>query len=376
MQHARLEYAHLEGATLAGARLESAYLRGAHLEGVTRINWLAAPFGPVLNAPVYFNGARLSEAYLEGAVLGGAHLEDAELDFTHLERAALHGAHLQGADLGRACLAGADLRNAHLEGASLRQARLGGKEVDTATVERVGKWTQGFPEVLPPVNLREAFFDTETTLENVNLGDPERDCPQLADVHWGDVNVAVVAWNPAVNNLGDERGARNLEARHIEGTGAAVVVDYEAAVRANRQLSLVLREQGMNDIADAFAYRAQVLQRRVYELHEVYGLQGRLGRVILSYFLWGLAGYGYRPLRTLCWYGGVILTCAVFYYVFGGTMTLREAIVGSVTAFHGRGLFDTPLTAGQSIVAAVEAFFGLVIEVALIATFTWRFVGR
>jgi uncharacterized protein YjbI with pentapeptide repeats len=62
MQHARLEYAHLEGATLAGARLESAYLRGAHLEGVTRINWLAAPFGPVLNAPVYFNGARLSEA--------------------------------------------------------------------------------------------------------------------------------------------------------------------------------------------------------------------------------------------------------------------------------------------------------------------------
>jgi phosphopantetheinyl transferase len=39
--------------------------------------------------------------------------------------------------------------------------------------------------------------------------------------------------------------------------------EYEAAVRANRQLAVVLRNQGLNEVADRFAYRAHVLQWHV-----------------------------------------------------------------------------------------------------------------
>jgi uncharacterized membrane protein len=132
----------------------------------------------------------------------------------------------------------------------------------------------------------------------------------------------------------------------------------------------------MNEVADNFAYRAQVLQRRVYELHEVYGFEGQLGRLFLSYFLELIAGYGYKLKRTLTWYIGVLLACALLYYILGESITLQEAVVASITAFHGRGMSGTQLTSGQSAVAAAEAVCGLAIEVVLIATLTWRFFGR
>jgi hypothetical protein len=50
----------------------------------------------------------------------------------------------------------------------------------------------------------------------------------------------------------------------------------------------------------------------------------------------------------------------------------------SMTSFHGRGFFpggialDDPIT----VLAAFEAFVGLVIEVSFIATFTNRFFAR
>lgn len=368
LEGADLVGAHLEGTDLADAHLEKADLRLAHLEGVF-----------VMGPPVHLEGARLLQAYMEGARLAFAHLQGADLGFAHLENADLHNTHLENVELGGAHLEGADLRNVHLEGASLGSVYLGGKELDAAGLERVHRWNEGVQQNLPPANLRSAFFDAATNLGGIQLGDAERGTPQLADVCWGGANLAVVDWGPAVNNLGDERAARDLEASKAHYpmiSAAAIVQDYQLSVRANRQLAVVLREQGMNEVADNFAYRAQVLQRRIYELHEVYGFQQQLGQLFLSYFLWLIAGYGYRVGRTLVWYIGVILMCALLYYLLGETMTLREAVVGSVTAFHGRGLFETQLTPGQSLVAAFEAFFGLVIEVALIATFTWRFFGR
>ncbi len=41
---------------------------------------------------------------------------------------------------------------------------------------------------------------------------------------------------------------------------------YRTAVRANRQLTTVLRGQGLNEEANHFAYRAQLLQRVVWRL--------------------------------------------------------------------------------------------------------------
>jgi hypothetical protein len=160
-----------------------------------------------------------------------------------------------------------------------------------------------------------------------------------------------------VNELGDERYAEGLE-------------DYKEAVRANRQLAVALRGQGITEVADRFAYRAQVLQRKVYRL------QRQTGRCLLSLFSSVIAGYGYRPMWTLGWYVGVIFVCALLYYLFGNEMSLADAFIGSVTAFHGRGLFNADLNNWQGAVASVEAFFGLVIEIAFIVTFTQRYFGR
>lgn len=53
--------------------------------------------------------------------------------------------------------------------------------------------------------------------------------------------------------LGDERQARKLK-QHTR---------YRAAIRANRQLANTLRDQGLHEEADQFAYRAQRLKREV-----------------------------------------------------------------------------------------------------------------
>jgi hypothetical protein len=56
-----------------------------------------------------------------------------------------------------------------------------------------------------------------------------------------------------------------------------------------------------------------------------------------------------------------------------------DALVFSITSFHGRGFspgemltLHNPL----SILAAIEAIIGLLIEITLIATFTQRFFAR
>jgi len=369
--NALLEQAHLEGANISNTQFEHADLMRAHMEGVTSIH-----------GPAHLNNARLLEAHMEGAILGSARMEGADLTFAHLERVYLARAHLENADLSSAHLEGADLRNVHLEGARLIRTCVGGKVLDADDLERVRKWSPsgGFPRALPPANLREAFLDNATRLEDIRLGDAEHGIPQLADVHWSGANLAVIDWNPAVNNLGDERVARDLEKRKTRNprasSSAAILRDYQAAVRANRQLAIALREQGMNEVADDFAYRAQTLQRRVYELHEVYGFQQQPTRLLLYYFLEMIAGYGYKPYRTLASYIVVVAGCALLYYILGESMTVPDAVVGSITAFHGRGLFEAQLTSGQGMIAALEAFLGLIIEVVLIATITWRFFGR
>ena len=55
-----------------------------------------------------------------------------------------------------------------------------------------------------------------------------------------------------------------------------------------------------------------------------------------------------------------------------------EALVVSLTAFHGRGFFSEQFKPGdpQAIIAAIEAVVGLVIEISFIATFTQRFFGK
>jgi len=246
-------------------------------------------------ASLCLKGAQLSYVHLEGACLYAAHLERAHLVEAHLEKADLGYAHLAGADLKWGYLAEADLEGAHLE-----ETRLSGASLTSVDL-------------------------THTTLANATgVG------PSLVDIKWGDINLAVVDWGH-VKRLGDEYVA--TQKRYLQDdscpewddrTGRAILhqvgdlkdkdtqlKDYKAAVRANRQLAVVLRDQGINEEADYFAYRAQLLQRMVFwREHE-------FGRWLFSLLLALLSGYGYRIWRILAAYAVVISLFALVYFIFG-----------------------------------------------------------
>jgi hypothetical protein len=306
---------------------------------------------------VDLSSARLYEIHLEGADLHVAHLEGADLSMAHLEKAHLIGASLERAHLRMTHLEGADLSKTHLERADLKWAHLERARLYEAHLEGA--------------DLRVAYFDSETRLGKVTLISKQHGSISIADVCWGSVNLAVVDWAP-LKILGDEQEARQAVWKGGRWkSGDTRLNDYRSAVRANRQLAVALREQGLNEEADHFAYRAQCLQRVVWRR------QRRWLKFVFSWFLYLLAGYGYRPLRSIAAYVLLILGFAVAFYAFGH-LAWYEALVVSLTAFHGRGFFSQQYQPGdpQSIIAAFEAVVGLVIEVSFIATFTQRFFGR
>jgi hypothetical protein len=205
-------------------------------------------------------------------------------------------------------------------------------------------------------------------------------------VHWGGVNLAVVRWEQQGNRrqreimLGDEWQAREPK----DGNGKPKDVDtrlaeFEAAVRANRQLATALREQGLNEDADHFAYHANNLQR------EVLRQQRAWGRWLWSWVLKALAGYGYKPLFTVAWYVSILAASTAVYFrqssAFAhrpiGWDTFGEALVAAFTAMHGRGFFPEQVQGGwQMGTAAFDAVAGLLVEVSFVATFVQRFFAR
>lgn len=201
---------------------------------------------------------------------------------------------------------------------------------------------------------------------------------RLADVRWGGVNLAVVPWDTQrISILGDEVEARKTAGKVGKAKSKADhIQEWDAAVRAYRQLAVALRNQGMNEQADIFAYRAQLCQRQVLRLRR------RVGGYLWSHFLDLLAGYGYQPIRTILAYVLLILGFALAYMQFGmidgHALHFDEAVVYSLTSFHGRGFFPGGLKLDDPIVkmAAGEAVAGLLIEISFIATFTQRFFSR
>ena len=322
-----------------GVRLERAILRGTHMEG-----------------------AILRGAHLEHADLRGAHLEEADLSRAHVESANLREAHLERAGLIRAHLEWADLPDAHLEGAVLIRAHLEGAHLRDAHLEGA--------------DLRRAFLDVATNLDGTVMSNARGEGVLLAGIRWGGVDLAMLDW-AQVKRLGDERlahqsGSAGERRRDVTSRLAA----YQGAVRANRQLAVALQAQGLNEEAARFAYRAQKLQRAVLRQ------QRKVGRFLFSGFLDLLAGYGYKPWRSFVAYLLVITCFATAYYIIGRfvgpPLSPISAWVFSMTSFHGRGFFpggialDDPLT----ILAALEAFVGLLIEVTFIATLTQRLFGK
>jgi len=207
----------------------------------------------------------------------------------HMERAILRGAHLDGVDLRGAQLAGADLKG--------------------------------------------AVFDIVTKLEKIMFNDEKLGGAMFSGVHWGDADLSVVDWT-RLKYLGDECEAHHRKTKDGKIKDTTIRLnDYRKAVLANRQLAVALQSQGLNEEAAHFAYRAQVLQL------EVLRRQRRWLKLVFSVFLFLLAGYGYRPLRSVFWYLVIILVSAMAYYIFGHLPAFPDTIIFSLTSFHGRGFF-------------------------------------
>ena len=283
-----------------------------------------------------------SQGKCKGLDLRGADLRYEDLHGLPLAKIVFSEAQLKGTNLSSAQLEGANLIRARLEGADLSSAQLKG------------------------ANLEDVFLAAEAH----HMG------PQLADMQWGDTNLAVVDWEQ-ITMLGDERvAAQKIDMDGEKKEKDERLADYKAAVRAYRQLSVELRNQGLNEDAARFAYRAQLMQRVVFRL------QRKIGQYLFSLFLDLLAGYGYKPWRSFVAYLLVIVAFATAYFVIGHTvgpvLSLLDSFVFSMTSFHGRGFFpggislDDPLT----VLAALEAFVGLLIEVTFIATLTQHLFGK
>jgi Pentapeptide repeats (8 copies) len=288
-----------------------------------------------------------SQREREGLDLSGADLRNVDLQELPLAKCCFIQSYLEGTDLYRAHLEGACLIAVHLEGACLKEAHLEGANLSFAYLEGA--------------NLYSAFFDSATNLKEIVLSNYKYGTASLCDIHWGDANVAVVNWS-AISKLGDE--------------GRSSYPGYVKAARAYRQLSVALRNQGINEDAARFTYRAQLMQRKVF-WHE-----RRYAKWLGSLFLDLLTGYGYKPLRCFIAYLLVILTFATTYFIIGHTVGPVLSPVGSavfsMTSFHGRGFspggiaLDDPLT----VLAALEAFVGLLIEVTFIATLMQRLFSK
>jgi uncharacterized protein YjbI with pentapeptide repeats len=272
LERANLQEAHLEGADLCGVHLEGANLTGAYVEGA---NLIDAHLEGANLPRIHLERAHLLGAYLEGANLSRAFLEETDFSWAHLEGTCLEEACLRRAKLFETYLGGADLRGSHLQGTDLTRALLKGMQISTTDLERVRKWKLNFPTSLPPADLRSTFFDKTTKLDGINLGNKEQGFVTLADVDWGGVNLAVVDWNQ-IDKLGDERKAE--QQNHLD--------EYKVAVRANRQLAVVLRDQGLNEQAGYFTYHAQVLQRRAISLQVLQRQKTQRQEDPIQDFLW------------------------------------------------------------------------------------------
>ena len=344
------------------------------------VEWLLATHNGG-QGPLFF-GSSNREPYLRGLDLRGADLRYVDLHRLPLsnlrgglsaehwphatnEQREIAAVHFEGANLNRAILDGASLRSAHLEGADLSVARL-----ENATLR--GAHLEG-------ANLSHAFLDSLTSLNNGHLGNKKLGFVQLVDVQWNNANLSQLNWG-LVDVLGDESKAHKpTRATGEEKDKFTRLDEYQTAVRANRQLAVALQSQGLNEDAARFAYRSQLLQRKVL----LYRGFRSFGQYLFSLFLDLLTGYGYKPLRSFRAYLLVIIAFATAYFVIGHAvgpvLSPLASIVFSITSFHGRGFFpgsnislDDPLT----VLAAIEAFVGLLIEVTFIATLTQRLFGK
>jgi uncharacterized protein YjbI with pentapeptide repeats len=356
LRDTHLEDAFLSGITLQNVFLRNAYLQEANLSGSKLLN--------VKMRSARFTGADLSYIHLENSFLPSANFIDANLSEAKFIDVDATSSRFNKARLIGIRLERVDLQNANFEEVVLTDATL--KEVNLEKAQFQGADLSG--SQLDAIKLGEVILSNKKHIGSV-----------LADMQWEHTNLSIIDWSQ-IKILGDEDEAcqkygKDGDYNYLKSKSSRLI-EYQRAVRANRQLAVTLRDQGLNEEADRFAYRAQRLQQ------EIRRRQHKYLKYIGSCILWLLAGYGYRPGRSVLWYLAVIFGFALAYH-FLGRLSLYppDAFIFSVMSFHGRGFFpslnqETNLHNPLVMLAAAEAIIGLLIEISFIATFTQRFFGR
>ncbi len=327
---------HLTDVSLAGAHLKKAILTKAYLKGT---NLRGVDLEEADLRGVDLEGASLREANLKGANLRGANLRKADLVDANLRGVNVTTADLQGANLFKADFQEANFYKADLQGASFVRAKLAG------------------------ANLSHAVFGIRTDLGGVKLGDQDLGFVSVVDTIWNDVILASADWSPLLKGmrLGDDQQE-----------------EAPVAARANQQLALALRAQGLNAEASELDYRA-----RVWRLRDLWQKR-RFPACIISGLVCLVSGYGYRPIRSFGTYAVTLFVFSLIYwripYGYGAHGAPHylpwwpQAVILSFTSFHGRGFLPSEAmgSVGHGAWASGEAVVGLLIEAMLIATFTQR----
>ncbi len=357
----------LRGAIFNNLNLANALFFEARLSGIRALNtnFQYARFGRADLSDAQMQDARCQNADFTGATLTGANLALSNFTDATMVGIQARGCVAPSAKFIHTNLEEADLRDANLSDAvcidaMMRRARLG--DTILARAQLYG------------ADLRGARLSSETDLTDAEvIFNPKisQHHLRLCDVEWNGVALTRVPLSPTLM-LGDE------ELINEQTTRSGRLKQMAEAAHAYHGLWLVLRAQGLSDAASHARFREQQIERRRQFLAR-HPLQG-----IGSWLLEIVSGYGERLGRTFVSYLIIIFGFAALYLALSGHFTgtgCVDALVYSVTSFHGRGFFPglgPNVTAHDPVVvfAALEAIIGLFIELNLIATFTRRFLGN
>jgi hypothetical protein len=223
-------------------------------------------------------------------------------------------------------------------------------------------------------------FDASTVVDGAILDGDHAGPPLVSGLRWGGANLMLVSW-PRAPRLGDERRLQRRPRAQRPRAIRARLAERRDVVRAYQQLALALQRQGLGERAAPYAYRGQVLQRRLYLRQALWQRRpDQIGRYMFSLLLAALTGYGHRMGRILVAYAVVVAGSAAGYFVLsaqdGPPLTWPEAFLVSITAFHGRVYAaQFPPGSAQSWASVIESVVGVVIEGIFIAMLTQRFFG-
>jgi uncharacterized protein YjbI with pentapeptide repeats len=368
LQKAILDYTDCEGLPLEGAHFEDAKLEGAN-------------FRHAELKGAHFESAKLKGVNFWGAKLEGAHFRAAELEGVHFELAKLEGAHfgsamLEGAHFWDAELKGADFRLAKLESVNFWGAKLEGVNFGSAKLEGAD---------FGSAKLEGANFGSAIVVTTQGIG------PMVADVTgWDERSLPLREWS-AVKLLGDEAEAKKRRDSQRKVKDATTrFEEYFAATRAYRQVATAVEGMGRKEEAEKFAFRAQVMQRKMHwwsiwqRKRAFWQRLGDLWAWVFSGVLALLSGYGYRFGRSFSWYIGILLSFAWLYIHLSQSvpphstipdhLSWLDACILSVSDMVGRGFFRQDVTlsdpyAGWSV---LEGMIGVFMDVVLISTLTQR----